>query len=101
MCRGKSEQSDGGHGQASSGQGEPRKYCSTASHAARNGVQAPKGLVFSSLEHPNTSESVWGEEKFGIQPFFLRVTPECCKLRKFCSVMMDERETRFSLSTRV
>lgn len=46
-----------------------RKYCSTASHAARNGVQATKGLVFSYLEHPNTSESVWGEEKFWIQLF--------------------------------
>lgn len=103
MCRGKSEQSDGGHGKESSGQGEPRgcKYCSTATHAARNGAHGIKGQFFSLFGTPQHFREGLGWREIWDSTFFWRVTPEYCKLGRFCSVKMDQRETRFSLSIRV
>lgn len=37
-----------------------RKYCSTASHAARNGEQREKGLISLCLDHPDTSRECLG-----------------------------------------
>lgn len=69
MCRGKSEQSDGGHGKASSGQGEPRGSghgdisISTATHAARNGAHGIKGQFFSLFGTPQHFQRVFGVKR--------------------------------------
>lgn len=78
-----------------------RKYCSTASHAARNGVQAIKGLSFSLFGTPQHLHRVFRVKRNLGFNLFSSVTAEYCKLGKFCSVMMDQRETRFSLSIKV